>query len=63
MIRYTNKLKNTELEIEANYESSEQQNDQSPRGLLGLVLDYTPLAVIAWNDIGPILLDTLSNLT
>lgn len=58
-ISYSNQKENTELNVEANYESSEEQNDQSPRGRLGLILDYLPLAV---NILGmvPIILDTFS---
>lgn len=60
-MRYTNKTENTELVVGANCESSEQQDDQSPKGTLGLILDYAPLAVILI-DIVPILLDTMSNM-
>ncbi|EGU49394.1 hypothetical protein VII00023_10170 [Vibrio ichthyoenteri ATCC 700023] len=60
-IRYTNQKENTELNVEANYESSELQNDQSPRSKVGLVLDYVFLAVNILSTV-PILLDTVSNL-
>lgn len=61
-ISYANKKNNTELNVEANYESSEQQNDQSPKGMLGLVLGYLPLAVNLLHGIVPILLSTISKM-
>ena len=60
-IRYTNKTENTELDVGVNFENSEQQNDQSPKGALGLILDYVPLAVTLF-DVVPILLDTMSSM-
>jgi hypothetical protein len=62
-MHYTSKNENTELVIGVNYESSEQQNDLSPKGWLGLVLDYLPLAVNLFAGIAPLLLDVLSNIT
>ncbi|WP_318470769.1 hypothetical protein [Photobacterium leiognathi] len=61
-IRYTNQKKNTELDVAANYESSEQQNDQSPKDMIGLVIDYLPLAVIELIANVPVILDTVSNM-
>ncbi|WP_154139707.1 hypothetical protein [Photobacterium damselae] len=61
-IRYTNQKKNTELDVAANYESSEQQSDQSPKDIIGLVIDYLPLAVIGLLDNIPVILDTVSNM-
>lgn len=60
--RYTNQTKNTELDVEVNFESSDKRSDQSPKDLVRLVLDYVPLAV---NLLGlvPIVLDTLSSMT
>lgn len=60
-ISYTNKTENTELDVGANFESSEQQDDQSPKRMLGLILDYTSLAVMLF-DLVPILLDTMSSM-
>jgi preprotein translocase subunit SecY len=61
-ISYSNQKENTEINVEANYESSEEQNDQSPKGRLGLILDYLPLAV-NMSGIIPIILDTFSYMT
>ncbi|CAK2855917.1 conserved hypothetical protein [Vibrio crassostreae] len=61
-IRYTNSKKDTELTVGVNYESSEAQNDQSPRSKIGLVLDYLPLAINLLLGCVPIFLDTVSQL-
>jgi len=62
-MRYTSKSENTEFEIGVNYESSEKQNDQSPKGWIGLVLDYLPLAVNLFLGVTPYILDVLSNIS
>ncbi|MCW3171418.1 hypothetical protein [Shewanella subflava] len=59
-ISYTRKTENTELVVKANYESSEKQDDQSPKGWKGLVLDYLPLAVNLFTGIASFFLDVLS---
>lgn len=59
-IRYTNSKKDTELTVGVNYESSEAQNDQSPRNKIGLVLDYLPLAINLILGCVPIFLDAVS---
>lgn len=62
-IRYTNRKENTELTVGVNYEKSEKQNDQSPKGLRGLVVDYFPLAVnVLVTIIVPIITDALSHM-
>lgn len=63
-IRYTNPKENTELTVGVNYEKSEKQNDQSPKGLRGLVVDYFPLAVnVLVTTIVPLITDALSQMT
>ncbi|HHG3225430.1 hypothetical protein KW488_02020 [Vibrio fluvialis] len=62
-IRYTNRNKNTDLTVGVNYETSEKRNDQSPKGLLGLVIDYFPLAVNLLVAIVPVITDALSQMT
>ncbi|KAA1302552.1 hypothetical protein [Escherichia coli] len=62
-IRYTNRKENTELTVGVNCEISEKQNDQSPKGMLGLVIDYFPLAVNVLVAIVPVITDTLSQMT
>ncbi|GIU12508.1 hypothetical protein [Shewanella sp. MBTL60-007] len=42
---YAKTRENTDLAVEINSEDSESQNNQSPRGWLGLVKDYLPLAI------------------
>lgn len=59
-MRYTNKTENTEIVVGVNFEFSEQQDDQSPKRMLGLILDYISLAVMLF-EIVPILLDTVSS--
>lgn len=60
-IHYTNKTENTELLVGANFESSEQQNDQSSKGMLGLILDCAPLVVKLFSYV-PVFLDTISQI-
>ena len=55
-MRYTNKTENTEIVVGVNFEFSEQQDDQSPKRMLGLILDYISLAVMLF-EIVPILLE------
>ncbi|WP_221076133.1 hypothetical protein [Agarivorans aestuarii] len=61
-IRYTSQKESTELTVEANYESTEKQNDQSPRSVVGLVLDYLPLAVNLIVMTVPVISDALTHL-
>ncbi|EIO4604487.1 hypothetical protein LQM14_003790 [Vibrio parahaemolyticus] len=62
-IRYTNRKENTELTVGVNYENSEKRNDQSPKGLRGLVVDYFPLAVnVLVTVIVPVITDALSHM-
>lgn len=60
-IRYTTQKENTEFMVEVNYEKPEKQDDQSPRGLLGLVRDCCSLAV-RMLEIVSVLADALSDL-
>ena len=63
-IRYTNRKENTELTVGVNYEKTEKQNDQSPKGLRGLVVDYFPLAVnVLLTIIVPVITDALFHMT
>ena len=59
-IHYTKQTENTEIKIKVNIEPSDKQNDQSQKGMLGLVLDYLPLAVRLSGSVS-VILDILTN--
>lgn len=49
-IFYASKNENTQFNVKVNFESSATQNDQSQRGILGLVLDYVPFVIILYES-------------
>ena len=44
-LHYVKTRENTDLAVELNRETSDKQDDQSPKDWLGLVKDYFPLVI------------------